>query len=163
MVEQTILQNELIIKFALPFLLIFFIIFAILEKTKIFGDDKKQINALIAFVIGLIFVAVTFPKIIVSNMILFLTVAIVIMFVGLLLWGFVTGGDAAIGNAKWIRWVAAIVIIVAVVIAVFWAAGIDSQVFNLLFYQPWSKTLWTNVSFIAVIGIALALAMRKWE
>ncbi len=49
----------------LPFLLIFTLIFAILEKTRIFGEvevegrkyAKKNINAMIAFVIALLFVA----------------------------------------------------------------------------------------------------------
>ncbi len=47
----------------LPFLLVFTIIFAVLEKTKIFGTEggkpKKNINAMIAFVIALMFVATT--------------------------------------------------------------------------------------------------------
>ena len=80
MVLETIFQHELLTKFAYPFLLIFFIVFAILEKTKILGDDKKQLNAVLAFVIGLIFLSVVQPRLIVENMILFLTVAIVIVF-----------------------------------------------------------------------------------
>lgn len=51
----------------LPFLLVFTIIFAILEKTKIFGVDdvdgkkvtKKNINAMVAFVIGFLVIAST--------------------------------------------------------------------------------------------------------
>jgi len=46
----------------LPFLLIFAITFAVLEKTEIFGKDKKNINSMIAFVMGLLFVAV--PKVV---------------------------------------------------------------------------------------------------
>ena len=49
----------------LPFLLVFAIIFAILEKTKVFGIEKigdvtttrKQINAIVAFVIGFFVIA----------------------------------------------------------------------------------------------------------
>lgn len=48
----------------LPFLLVFTIVFAVLEKTKIFGTEtvkgekiaKKNINAMIAFVVALFFV-----------------------------------------------------------------------------------------------------------
>lgn len=47
----------------LPFLLVFTIIFAILEKTKIFGTEngvtKKNINAMIAFVIAFLVIAST--------------------------------------------------------------------------------------------------------
>ena len=37
----------------LPFLLIFTIVFAILQKAKILGDDKKNMNIIIALIIGL--------------------------------------------------------------------------------------------------------------
>ncbi len=47
----------------LPFLLVFTIIFAILEKTKIFGTEngmtKKNINAMVAFVIAFLVIAST--------------------------------------------------------------------------------------------------------
>ena len=58
MASETILQNWVIAQFALPFLLIFFITFGIMEKSKLFGDNKKQLHALIAFVIGLIFILI---------------------------------------------------------------------------------------------------------
>ncbi len=40
--------------FLLPFLLFFAIIYATLDKTEIFGKDRRDINALIAFVIAFI-------------------------------------------------------------------------------------------------------------
>ena len=161
MVTETLLQHELVTRFILPFLLVFFIVFGILEKTKLFGDEKKQLNALTAFIISLIFVAVTFPTIVVSNMMLFLSIAIVVMFVGLLLWGFVTGGEAKIGEKQWTKWTAGGVIIVAVVIALFWAAGIEGKAIDFLFYQDWSNTLWTNIAFIVIVAVALAIAVKK--
>lgn len=40
----------------LPFLLIFVIIFAILQKTKILGEDKKNLNVIVSMVVGLLVV-----------------------------------------------------------------------------------------------------------
>lgn len=40
----------------LPFLLIFVVMFAILQKTKILGEDKKRFNMVIALVMGLLVV-----------------------------------------------------------------------------------------------------------
>jgi len=40
----------------LPFLLIFVIIFAVLQKTKILGESKKNLNVVIAVVVGLLVV-----------------------------------------------------------------------------------------------------------
>ena len=62
---ETILQHWIFSRFALPFLLVFFIIFALLEKTKILGTEeiegttytRKNLNAMIAFVVSFLVVA----------------------------------------------------------------------------------------------------------
>jgi len=130
MVVETILQSEILTKFVYPFLLIFFIVFAVLEKTKVLGDDRKQLNALVAFVIGLIFVGTVFPKLVVQNMILFLTVALVIVFVVLLLWGFVSSGKEGFEISKGLKTFLFIVLGIAVVVAVFWAVGVGGGFFD---------------------------------
>jgi hypothetical protein len=162
MAGLTFLQSSALTKFVYPFLLIFFIIFAVLEKTKVFGENK-QIDALIAFVIGFIFVSAIFPKEMVGNLILFLTVAIVIVFVILLLWGFVAGEDGLKFSSapKGLKWAIGIVIIIAVAFAVFWAAGIDmSSWFDTLFHSSWSDTFWTNFLFVIMVAAALAVVLR---
>jgi len=163
MATEIFLQNWIFSRFALPFLLIFFIVFGILEKTKIFGDDQKQLNALIAFVIGLIFVGAVFPKLVVENLILFFTVAIVVLFVALLLFGFVAGEKGLDFQAAptTLKWVIGIAVLVAVVIALLFAAGVEIEALDFLFSQPWSYALWTNVAFIVVIIVALALILKS--
>ena len=159
------LQSPALTKFVYPFLLIFFLVFAILEKTKLFGDDKKQIHALIAFVIGFIFVSAVFPKEMVNNLILFLTIAIVIVFIVLLLWGFIMGeeGLKIFGNApKGLKWVIGIVLILVVIVAVCWAAGLDTVGFlDTLFHSSWSDSFWTNFLFIVMVAAALAVALKS--
>ncbi len=155
-----ILQHEILTQFVYPFLLIFFIVFAILEKSKMFGEDKKQINAFIAFVIGLIFVGAVAPKLIVNNLVLFLSVAIVIVFVILLIWAFITGGDAKFEN-KAIKIIAGILIIIAVVIMIFMVTGIFDTVTDTLFRSSWSSDLWTNVVFIVILVVALAAVLAS--
>ena len=161
MASHLFLQNIIFTKFAFPFLLIFFIVFAILEKTHVFGEDKKQINALIAFVIGLIFVSAAYPVEVVSNLILFLTVALIVFFVVLMLWGFVGAGDKGFELESWMKYLLWGISGVAIVFAVIWATGIDFVVIDLLFYQSWSGTFWTNVLFIAAIAGALALVLKS--
>lgn len=156
---ETILQHEIFTRFAFPFLLIFFVVFAILEKTEIFGKGKRQINALISFIIGLIFVSVSYPVDVVSNLILFLTVGIITMFVGLLLWGFVAG-ETKLEN-KWVRILLGIIIFVAVIIAVLWSAGWGTFVGDWLFGQDWSGPFWTNLLFIIMIAAAIAAMLKS--
>ncbi|MFH1917734.1 MAG: hypothetical protein ABIJ14_01325 [Nanoarchaeota archaeon] len=162
MAEDLITSNWVITKFILPFLLIWTVVFAILQKTKILGENK-QVDSIIAVVVAFIFISVLQPKEIVSNMILFLTVALIVMFVGLLLWGFVSGKEmkADILSAGWAKWVFGIVIVVGVIIALIYSAGIDNTLITLLFQQSWSSTFWTNAIFIVVVAAALALVLRS--
>lgn len=150
-----ILQHEILVEFVYPFLLVFFIVFAVLEKTKIFGQDKKQLNALLSFVIGLIFVGAVSPKLFVENLILFLAVAIVVVFVILILWGFVTGGEAKF-ESKSLKIIAGIIIVIAVIVALFLITGVWDKVVDVLFKSNWSEDVWTNIVFIVVIAAALA-------
>ena len=131
MAIETIFQSEIFTKFALPFLLVFFILFAVLEKTKILGD-KKQLNALVAFVVGLIVIGFVFPKEVIENMILFLTVALVVMFVALMLWGFVSGEslDKSILGNNAVKWIVGIGVVVVVLIALIVATGADNSAIN---------------------------------
>lgn len=157
MATTTILQSSIFTDFAFPFLLIFFILFGILEKTEVFGDDKHTLNAMISFVVGLIFVASVFPKAIVGNLILFLTVAIVVVFIALLLWGFISG-EAPKVPAK-IQALIGILIVVAVAIALLWAMGVATSTFDFLFSSSWSSSFWTNFAFIAVVIIGMGIAI----
>lgn len=159
MAASIIFQSDIFTKFILPFLLIWTIVFAILGKTKLLGENK-QVDSIVAFVIGFIFVAALEPKEIVSNLILFLTVAIIVMFVGLLLWGFVSGGTEIKIETTWLKWVTGIVIILALIIALIWASGLQSSATDYLFKSSWSSTFWTNLFFIAVVAIALAVALK---
>ena len=163
MAEVTFLQSPVLVNFVYPFLFIFFVIFAILEKSKIFGEDRKQINALIAFVIGFIFVSAIFPKEMGMNLILFLTIGVIVVFVFLVLWGFITG-EAGLkwdNMTKGIRWAIAILLLIAVAIATLWAAGVNiGNLFDDILHISWGGQFWTNFVFIVVVVIALAVVLR---
>lgn len=163
MILEDILQADVLVKFIYPFLLIFFILFAILEKTKVLGSDRTQLNALVSFVVSLIFVSFAFPKIVVGNLMVFLSIAIVVILVALLLWGFIMGGDSLKifeNSDKWFKILIAVVVVIAVIIAVIWASGMDSGVFDLLFNQSWSKSFWTSALFLVVVAVALAVVIK---
>jgi len=161
-----LLELPIMTSFVYPFLLVFFIVFAILEKTKIFGegDGKKQINALVALVIGLIFVSAVFPKVIVGNLMLFLVVALVVTMVGLLIWGFLIGdvkGEGwAIGAKSKTLW--AIILIIVLVIVVIWATGLNlglKGVFDWLFNRENSGVFWSNFFIVAFVIAAIAIVL----
>ncbi len=159
---ETIFQHPILQQLILPFLLVFTLVFAILEKTKLLGDGKKQLDAIVAFVVGLIFVTAVFPKMVVGNLILFLTVSLVVMFVILLLWGFVFGEiKEGFKPAPWMKWTLGIVIGVGVIFAVIWSIGLPAGITEWLANLNWSSPFWINFSFIIVIAVALALVLAK--
>ena len=160
MVQETILQHWILTDFAFPFLLVFFIVFALLEKTKVLGDGKKQLNALVAFVIGLIFITAVSPTLVLANFMVFLTVSVIVLFVGLILWGFISGGEAKIEDSK-VKIIFGVIISIAVLIALLVILDVHEAIFNFLFFQSWSNTLWTNVIFIVVIAAAVAVALKN--
>lgn len=160
-----ILQAPILTDFLYPFLLMFFIVFAILEKTNLLGEGKKQLNALISLVIGLIFVSAVFPKIVVGNLVLFLAVGLVVIFIGLLLWGFINKGEVKMGNKMTIFM--AIIIVLAIVFAIIWATGVGNplinaleNIFNFLFNSSWSGTVWTNIIVVLLVIGAIVVVIK---
>lgn len=156
-----IFQSEVATGFIYPFFLIFFVVFAVLDKSNILGKEKKQLNAMVAGVIALIFVGALFDKVnILQNLILFLTISLVIIFVVMLLWGFVASDDKGLQLAPGLKNALIAIIGIAVVVAVFWALGVGQSFFDWLFESSWSDTFWTNAVFLIVIAAALAVVLK---
>jgi len=157
---ETILQHPIFTRFAFPFLLVFFLVFALLEKFKFFGDNSKQLNALISFIIGLILITAVFPVDVINNFILFLAIALVVVFVCLLIWGLAVGEAPKITHVGVKRSFFAVLILTALAVLL-WATGALGPVSDWLFRQNWSGVFWTNAVFIVVIAIALAFILKS--
>ena len=157
---ETIFQTGIFAKFIIPFALIFFVVFAILEKTHLFGEKKTQINALVAFVIGLIFVGATVPRLLVTDLVLFLAVALIVMLAGILLWGFATGGAPKI-EGKWTKKLIGLLIFIALVVVVLVSTNFDSPVLDFFFRQDYSGPFWSNVIFIVILAVVLAVILKN--
>lgn len=166
-----ILTSAILTNFLYPLLLIFFLSFAVLSKTKLFGDKAQQLNAFISLFISLLFVGIVFPVIIVQNLVYYMTVALVVIFVSLFLWGFING-DAKNGFAvvdsegKKIHKVFAFLIFGSIIFAILWATGSGQAVttflinlFSKMFYSSGSASFWTNFVIIGFIGIFIALVL----
>ena len=144
----------------LPFLLIFTIIFAILQKSNIFGQDKKKYNVIVSLVIGLL---VVIPHVMGryppgSDVVLIINSALpnvsllVVAIVALLILIGIMGG-----NIHWAGAVSGGVAIVAV-LAVAWiflsAAGYD------IWFNNW--VLGWSPETTSVVVIVLIFAVLIW-
>ncbi len=157
------LSNPVVQKIVLPFLLVFAIVFAVLQKAQIFGKDKKQTDAIIALVIGLLVVSVGYATNLIINLVPILAVGLVVLLIFFLLWGFAFK-EGEFNVHKNVQWVIAGLAAVAVIVGV-------------LYFSPawdWVETLtsgqgsvwFTNLFFILVVVaavIALIAGGKKSE
>jgi hypothetical protein len=157
------LQNSGLYEIALPFLLIFTIVFAILEKTKIFGttkdgESKSNINVVVAIILGLLIVnqfeIVDRLNLFLPKVSLFIVVAI--MF--LILLG-VFGAKIDNGFGGLLLGVAAVVSLIIIYWALTPYTGLD-------FYGPSWLEYWVydnsgTLIFLVILGIIIWAVVKK--
>lgn len=147
---ETILSSPIFSEAVLPFILIFTVVFAILQKSKILGDGKKQIDALVALVVGLITITFANAVGIINYLLPFLAVSIVMILVFLILVAMVSTGEKGFELHKGFKWTIMIMAFIAVVIAGLVVTG----AWDYLAYQfsgPGGSTWMTNIIFIVII------------
>ncbi len=149
----------------LPFLLVFTIVFAILEKTKVFGVEKvdskeytkKNLNAMVAFCIAFFVVAsarlVETITEVSSNMVLLLMLSVFFL---ILVGSFFKEGEVvALEKGPW-RWIFMIIMFVGIVAIFLWAIKTDDG-------QPWLEWFWeylgNNFDSTAVASIIMMIIL----
>jgi len=153
----TILSHPIFLETILPFLLIFTVVFAILQKAKIFGDGKKQIDALVALVVGIVVISFAQAVGIILQMTVFLAVALVIVLVlTILLGSFSKEGDFFKDIiTKPVRYILIIAAFLAVVIAAVYTTGFWQYLYDWVYIGTDSATF-VNVLFLVIIAAAVA-------
>lgn len=155
---ETFLSSPLIQEVVLPFLLIFAVIFAVLQKTEILGKGKKQIDAIVALVVGLIFVSFARYVKVVAELMPFLAVAIVVILVFMILWGMVfKEGEFAVPSG--VKWAIFGLIAVAVIVAVLVATGNWDYMKGLITGTGTGSDLATNVILVLLVVGAIVVVL----
>ncbi|MCS7134294.1 MAG: hypothetical protein NZ889_00320 [Candidatus Pacearchaeota archaeon] len=103
----------------LPFLLVFAVVFAILEKTKVLGE-KRNINLIVSFCITFIFVGVPAMVNVTLRLIPVVSSIIVVLLCLLLLFGF---AGLRVEENKTLRTILGVILGIALAVVVFWASG----------------------------------------
>ncbi len=104
----------------LPFILIFVIIYAILQKTKILGDNKS-IDIIVSFIVGFIFVGVPAVVGVTLNIIPIIAIILIILLCFMLIFGFV---GLKVHENKGMRIATGIVLTIALGATIIWATGV---------------------------------------
>lgn len=137
----------------LPFLLVFVVIFAFLQKTKILGDtpQAKKFNAVIGIVMGLLLVRLTIFVDMINNALPKISVVIVAVLMFLLILAMFSGDQDPANrlsrNALGFIAIASI----AVVAWAFWSSYTGSDLPRGLWW------VWDNLATIIIIGIFAGL------
>jgi len=137
---------------------VFVVVFAILQKSKILGDGKAQIDAMVSLVIGLILIGVPGPRDIVVGIMPWLAVGVAVILVFLILYGFVAG-DLSGGNVKpWMKVTFGILAGVFTIGVVLYITGLWGTIGGWLSGGE-SSDIWMNVLMIALIVGAMIVAV----
>ena len=154
----TILSSPLFVEVILPFLLVFTVTFAVLQKSKVLGDGKKQADALVALAVGLILIAFGNAVGIIIQLTAFLGVGLVILMVLMVLMGFMAKeGDFELPG--WMHKGLGILVLVAVIIVVLILTGAWDWIYDWIFtVDTDGSAVAANVIFVVgVIGAIVAV------
>lgn len=149
---MNLFNGELFLNGILPFLLVFVLIYAVLQKTKVLGDNKSQIDALVSLAMALMLVAFPTPRNYIIRIVPWLAVALVVLLVIFLIYGFGSSDkDRGIVLPEWFKknmlWVA-IVFVTLVVLSI--AVGLDGV------------RGWFNTDIFGYIIVALIIGVVFW-
>lgn len=155
----TILQSPFFVELVLPFLLVFAVVFAVLQKSQILGNGKKQVDSIVALAVALIVLAFAGAVNIINQMTAFLAVAIVIVLVLMLLFGMVSPPGKFDELFSKFKGTVGLVLFLAVLVAVLYITG--SWDYLLELYRENESSAWISniVLIVAVVG-GIWFAMR---
>ncbi|MBS3095362.1 hypothetical protein J4231_01660 [Candidatus Woesearchaeota archaeon] len=152
----------------LPFLTVFTIVFAILEKTRILGVDEKKkpkanINSMVAFTIALFFIAI--PQVVdaIKTSLPYVGILLIIIVAYMLLVGSYASGEKEFNfeNSKFWKGFMGIVIFVGLLVVFLNSFGWLDSVFDYI-RDNWQNTFIVSVIFtLAIIGTLFWVVREK--
>lgn len=149
MTEASLLVHPFFTNVILPFLLIFVVIYAILEKSAVLGPDKRYANLLVAIIIGLLFVGV-------QSVVGFTlrVIPLVAMLIMILLCFYLIVGFIGLEKAKGITIALGLIFGIAFMIILLWASGLLGRIVG----EVRSEVIGI-VAIVATLGAAIALVL----
>lgn len=138
----------------LPFLLVFTIVFAILEKTMILGSEnskpKKNLNSMVAFSIGLFVVAASNVVAVIQQSLPMVTLVLIIIVSFMLLMGsFMGTGEFSFKNYKYTKYFLVLFLIIGISLIFLGAIRNDSG-------ESWLRVMWNYVQDTWLTGPAFS-------
>lgn len=153
-----IFDGPLFTEVVLPFVFVFVVIFAILQKTQLLGKDKAQVDSMVGLVVGLILIGFPQPRDILVGIMPWLAVGVAVILVFFILYGFVVGDlTQSTAIAPWLKNTflgLAALFTVGVVLFVSGAGKLLLSSFGD------SGEIWMNAVMIIIIVAVVAVAIK---
>jgi len=151
-----IFDNPFFTEMLLPFLLVFVVVFAILQKSKILGDGKAQIDAIVSLVIGLLLIIAPFSRDFIVRLMPLMVVGVAVILVFLILYGFVAGDLTE--APPWMKTTFGILAGIFVIAIVLYVSGFGASLVSWINGSS-ESSFWTNALMVILIAGAMAVAI----
>src|SRR3989344_2388790 len=147
----------------LPFTFVFVVIFAILQKSKILGEGKHQIDAMTSLIIALILIGVSQAREIVVGLMPWLAVGVAVILVFFILYGFIAGDLSQNQIPKNLRITLGVLAALFTVAVILYVTGLGDFLGS-WFSKEGSSEFWISILLLAVIiGVAtIAIKGKDW-
>ena len=141
----------------LPFLLIFTIVFAVLEKTKILGVDKikdqeiakKNLNSIVAFVVAFLVIASTQLVAVISEVMANVTLLLILGICFMMLVGSFYGDKQfSLEDTKWVKF---LMIFMFIGVVIIFLNALDWLQFVFAIFVYWEAEWASGIIFLLVI------------
>jgi hypothetical protein len=152
----------------LPFLLVFTIVFAILEKTRVLGTDKvgdehwskKNLNAMVAFVVAFLVIASTSLVRVINEFLANIVLLIILVIAFLMLVGIFMGtGESTL--EKYPGWMSFFMVILFIGIVLILLEALDWLREIIYFFQRSIDTEWIATLVLLIIVLAVMLYVTR--
>ena len=124
-IQSSVFSNPFVLYILMPFLLVFVLIFAILEKTNILGEGKRTVNVIIGMVIAFIFVGVPGIVGVTLKFIPIISLILVILLCFLMVFGF---AGINVSENKGLKIALGIILGLIFLGIILWATGILEKI-----------------------------------
>jgi hypothetical protein len=150
-----IFESAFFTEMLLPFLLVFVVVFAILQKSKILGDGKAQIDAMVGLVVGLILIGFPQPRDILVGIMPWMAVGVAVILVFLILYGFVAG-DLSGGVPDGLKIAFGIMAGIFTIGVVLFISGLGPMIWDSFGGE---SEIWMNIVMIVLVLGAVSIAV----
>lgn len=141
----------------LPFLLVFAIVYGVLERTKMFGEKGPAVNAIIAFTIAMTSVLTSWFVGFITGFLPWISILAIIVIAAMMLLAMFTGDfDKLVSNptVRKIGMLAIAVAIIGILIGMAFSSGLQFNLAAMLGAIGLTTTdLWGIIFFLAFLGI----------